>query len=113
MSWHEARKRDFVKLVAKDSHSGSGKPAGALSDEVVGEIAGGLYEMLRAQLGRAPTVEEVQRAMVELAAVVYGRLYAEEAVLISGTSSNVEAPNGDADPARGVRVPADRRGRHR
>jgi len=102
-----------VMLVASESQAGRGKALGAMSDEAVGEVSDAMFEMLRAQLGRAPTLEEVQRAMVELTAIVYGKLYAEEAELISRASSNVEAPHDDADSSREVRDPGHRRGRRR
>ena len=111
--WHGADDRDVVMLVASDSRGVRGKPVGAMSDAAMADAADATMEMLRAQLGRAPTLEEVQRAMVEIAAIVLGKLHAEERALNSSEAPSVEGPHDDADSSREVRAPAPRRGRRR
>lgn len=99
-------------LVTSDSQAGRGKPVVAMSDEAMADAADSTMEMLRAQLGRAPTLEEVQRAMVEIAAIVLGKLHAEEGALNSSKAPSVAGPHDDADSSE-VRAPGLRRGRRR
>ena len=82
-----------------------------MSDEAVRDVAGATMELLRAQLGRAPTLAEVQQAMVDIAAIVWRKFYAEEGAMISGALPSVEAPHDDADASGEVRAPTPRRGR--
>ena len=100
-------------LVTRDGQGGRGKPVGAMSDEAVADAADTTMEMLRVQLGRAPTLEEVQRAMLDIAAIVLGKLHAEEGALNSARTASVDGPHDDADSSREVRAPAPRRGRRR
>ena len=98
-------------LVAKKSERGGEKPVGAMSDEAVRDVADDTMELLRAQLGRAPTLAEVQQAMVEIAAIVWRKFHAEEGAMISETPPSVEAPHDDSDASGEVRTPTPRLGR--
>lgn len=92
-------------LVASNGQGGWGKPVGAMSDEAVRDVAVATMELLRAQLGRAPTLAEVQRAMVDIAAIVWDRFYAEEGALNSAASPSVEGPHDDAESSGEAATP--------
>ena len=103
----------MMMLVASDSGDVRGKPVGAMA-EAMADTADATMEMQRARLGRVPKLEEVQRAMVQLAEVMLKKLHAEEGGGLNfSRAPSVEALHDDAGSSREVRVPAPRRGRRR
>lgn len=83
-------------LVTSDSNS-EGGPLSALSDDVIASVADKMMEGLRAKHGRAPTLAEVQEAMLELTALALGKLHAEHGRVISSEAPSVEGQHDDGD----------------
>jgi hypothetical protein len=101
-----------VKLVPTDTKD-EGDELPSLSREAVNEIASAAMKQLRAQLGRAPTLADVEMAMAELVAEAMRRLHAEGAAMISRGASNVGGSHDEDDDVPGARTPPARRDRPR
>jgi hypothetical protein len=86
-----------MMLVASDSGEVQGKAVGGMSEKAMAEAADATMEMLRARLGRAPKLEEVQRAMLQIGEVMLEKLHAEEGGgLNSGRAPSVKTSHDDA-----------------
>lgn len=101
-----------MNVVTTDTKD-EGDELPSLSKEAVNEIADAAMKQLRAQLGRAPTLADIQVAMAELLAEAMRRLHAEEAAMISRGSSNVRCSHDEGEDVPGARTPPARRDRPR